>query len=85
MTADEVTEMIECALPEARVRVLTDDDTHFEAVIIAPQFAGKRALQRHQLVYAALGEKMGREIHALSISAYSPEEWQSSGGTGGPA
>ena len=50
MTADEVTELIESALPEARVRVLTDDDTHFEAVIIAPQFAGKRALQRHQLV-----------------------------------
>jgi acid stress-induced BolA-like protein IbaG/YrbA len=85
MTADEVTQLIQAALPEARIRVLTDDDTHFEAVIIAPQFAGKRSLQRHQLVYGALGSKMGREIHALSMAAYTPEEWAAAGGEPGPA
>jgi acid stress-induced BolA-like protein IbaG/YrbA len=55
---------------------VTEDDTHFEALVIAPQFEGKRPLQRHQLVYAPLGERMGREIHAMAIQAYSPAEWQ---------
>ncbi len=84
MTADEVTLLIEAGLPAARVQVLTDDDTHFEAVVIASQFEGKRSLQRHQLVYAGLGERMGREIHALSIQAYTPAEWQAAGGGDGP-
>ena len=63
----------------AQVRVQSDDDTHFEAVIVAAAFEGKRSIQRHQLVYAALGPRMGREIHALSIQAYTPQEWQASG------
>jgi acid stress-induced BolA-like protein IbaG/YrbA len=75
MTAEEVTQLIVSALPGAEVRVLTDDDTHFEAVVVASQFEGKRSIQRHQLVYAGLGARMGREIHALSIQAYTPDEW----------
>jgi acid stress-induced BolA-like protein IbaG/YrbA len=84
MNADEVTRLIEAGLPAARVEVVTDDDTHFEAVVVAPQFEGKRSLQRHQLVYAALGARMGREIHALSIQAFTPAEWQAAGGGQGP-
>jgi acid stress-induced BolA-like protein IbaG/YrbA len=76
MNADEVTRLIQAGLPDAEVRVLTDDDTHFEAVVVAAAFEGRRSLQRHQLVYAALGPLMGREIHALSIQAYTPGEWQ---------
>jgi len=74
MTADEVTLLIKAGLPAARVQVLTDDDTHFEALIVAPQFEGRRMIQRHQLVYATLGPLMGREIHALSIQAFAPSE-----------
>lgn len=74
MNAQEVQSLIELGLPGARVRVASDDDTHFEAVIVAPQFAGKRMIQRHQLVYATLGPRMGREIHALSMQALTPEE-----------
>jgi acid stress-induced BolA-like protein IbaG/YrbA len=85
MTADEVTRLIEAGLPGARVRVLTDDDTHFEAIVVAPQFEGRRSLQRHQLVYAGLGARMGGEIHALSIQAWTPAEWQAAGGGDGPA
>jgi acid stress-induced BolA-like protein IbaG/YrbA len=80
MTANEVTVLIQAALPGAQVRVLTDDDTHYEAVVVAAQFEGRRPLQRHQLVYAGLGELMGREIHALSIQAYTPAEWQAAAG-----
>jgi acid stress-induced BolA-like protein IbaG/YrbA len=74
MDANEVAELIRAGLPGADVRVQSPDGTHFAARIVAPQFAGKRALARHQLVYRALGERMGREIHALSIEAFSPEE-----------
>jgi acid stress-induced BolA-like protein IbaG/YrbA len=82
MTADEVTQLILTGLPGAEVRVLTDDDTHFEAVVVSRQFEGKRPLQRHQLVYAGLGARMGREIHALSIQAFTPDEWRIAGGAG---
>jgi len=55
MNATEVQSLIEAGLPGAQVRVSSPDDTHFEAVIVAPQFEGKRTLQRHQLVYGTLG------------------------------
>ena len=80
MTADEVTQLILSGLPDAEVRVATEDDTHFEAIVVARQFEGKRPLQRHQLVYAGLGARMGREVHALSIQAFTPDEWRIASG-----
>ena len=80
MTADEVTQLILSGLPDAEVRVATEDDTHFEAIVVARQFEGKRPLQRHQLVYAGLGARMGREVHALSIQAFTPDEWRVASG-----
>ncbi len=53
------------------------DGAHFEAVIVSPEFAGLNRVRRHQLVYAALGERMREEIHALSMKTLSPEEWSS--------
>ena len=77
MNSEQVAALIRGILPAADVRVRSGDDVHFDAVVIAAEFAGKRPLARHQLVYAGLGERMGREIHALSIKAYTPEEWAS--------
>lgn len=74
MNAAEVQSLIEAGLPGAKVQVASDDDTHFEAVIVASQFEGRRMIQRHQLVYGTLGARMGREIHALSIQALTPAE-----------
>jgi acid stress-induced BolA-like protein IbaG/YrbA len=74
MNAQDVQSLISAGLPGAQVIVESDDDTHFAARIVAPQFEGKRMIARHQLVYAALGAKMGREIHALSIEALTPGE-----------
>jgi acid stress-induced BolA-like protein IbaG/YrbA len=51
------------------------DGQHFYATIVSLEFAGKRLIQRHQLVYAALGDRMKAEIHALSIKAFTPEEF----------
>ena len=76
MNPEEVARLIRAGLPGAQVHVVSDDNTHYAARIVAAEFAGKRALARHQLVYRALGERMGREIHALSIEALTPEESQ---------
>jgi acid stress-induced BolA-like protein IbaG/YrbA len=51
------------------------DGQHFKAVIVSSAFAGKRLIQRHQLVYAALGDRMREEIHALSMKTLTPEEF----------
>jgi acid stress-induced BolA-like protein IbaG/YrbA len=55
------------------------DGQHFQALIVSAQFAGKSRVQRHQLVYAALGSRMREEIHALSMRTLTPEEWRSGG------
>lgn len=52
------------------------DGQHFNAVIVSEAFAGKRLIARHQLVYAALGDRMREEIHALSMKTLTPEEFQ---------
>ena len=52
------------------------DGQHLQAVIVSPSFAGKRLIQRHQIVYAALGDRMREEIHALSMKTLTPEEYQ---------
>jgi acid stress-induced BolA-like protein IbaG/YrbA len=51
------------------------DGTHFEAVVVSPEFEGLARVRRHQLVYAALGERMREEVHALSMTTLTPGEW----------
>lgn len=54
-------------------------ETHYKAVIVSEAFAGLRPVQRHQRVYATLGELMGR-FHALALHTYTPDEWQAQQG-----
>ena len=61
-------------MPSAEVEVESPDNTHFEALVVSAEFEGKRSLARHQMVYAALGATMGREIHALSLRTLTPQE-----------
>lgn len=77
MDPQQVADLIRRQLPEAQVDVRSDDNTHYAALLVSTAFEGLRPLARHQLVYRALGERMGREIHALSIEALTPAEWQS--------
>lgn len=74
MNPEEVARLIRAGLPGAQVQVQSEDNTHFAARVVAPQFAGKKSLARHQLVYQTLGELMGRQIHAMSIEALTPAE-----------
>ena len=79
MTPDRIADLIRAGLPGAAVRVESEDNTHFASQIVAAQFTGLRPIARHQLVYKALGALMGREIHALSIEALTPDEYQKRG------
>lgn len=74
VTPSDIEKLIAAGIPDCQVQVLSDDNTHFEAVVVAEGFVGKRPLQRHQMVYKTLGSLMGGEIHALSITALTPEE-----------
>jgi acid stress-induced BolA-like protein IbaG/YrbA len=76
MNPTEITVLIEAGFADAVVRVLSDDNTHYETVVIAEEFEGKRPLARHQLIYKTLGSLVGNEIHALSIRAFTPAEWR---------
>ena len=58
---------------------VSGDGAHFEAVIVSPQFAGLNRVRQHQLVYAALGDRMREEIHALSMTTLTPAEWSARG------
>jgi len=74
MRPSEIEDLIKAGLSGCEAQVSSDDDTHFEAVVVCAAFAGKRPLARHQMVYKTLGDLMGGEIHALSIQALTPEE-----------
>lgn len=74
-TPEQVREYISQGLNCEHLEV-SGDGSHFEAVIVSPDFEGKRLIARHQLVYAALGERMKAEIHALSMRTLTPGEYQ---------
>ena len=67
MDSTTIEQMILAGLPDSKVVVSGDDGVHFEARVSCASFKGKSTLQRHRLVYATLGEFMGREIHALAL------------------
>ena len=74
MNAHLIQQLIEAGLPGARAHVVGEDGVHFEAVVVAEAFRGKLPLARHRMVYATLGERMGGEIHALSLRTLVPGE-----------
>lgn len=75
MEVQEISALIAAGIPGCNVQV-DGDGRHFSAVVVSEAFAGKSMVQQHQLVYKTLGERMGGEIHALSIKTYTPAQWQ---------
>lgn len=76
MDPRDISTLIEQNLSGSKAEVHTDGQGHYEATVVCAAFAGKRSLQRHQMVYATLGARVGREIHALAVKTFTPEEWQ---------
>lgn len=76
MNPQIIKQLIESGLPGADVTVEGDDGTHFNANIVCELFSGKNMLQQHRMVYKALGDKIGNEIHALSFKTFTPKEYK---------
>ena len=78
VTADSVKQGIAAGLECEHLEVAGDGE-HFQALIVSRQFEGRNRVQRHQLVYKALGDRMREEIHALSMRTVTPQEWKAGG------
>ena len=74
MNSDDIKILIEASIEDAVVNVSSDDNVHFEAIVISQGFQEKSLVQRHQMVYRSLGDKMQSEIHALSLTTLTPKE-----------
>ena len=76
MTANEIEELILKTFPNAKVVIddLRGDGDHYAAQIIADEFKGKTRVQQHQMVYKAMGGKMGKELHALALNTSAPKD-----------
>lgn len=74
MDKSTIQEQLQAAFPEAHIVVSGDDGAHFHALVISAQFIGKTRIQQHKMVYQALGQQVGYDIHALSLTTKVPEE-----------
>lgn len=74
MAAEEIETLIRAAIPDARIEIvdLAGDGDHYEARVVAESFRGQPLVKQHQLVYRALGGRMGTELHALKLSTAVP-------------
>jgi acid stress-induced BolA-like protein IbaG/YrbA len=74
MQPDELKKLIEGAVDAAEVTIQGEGD-HFDATVVSAAFEGKTMVQQHQMIYAALGALMQKEIHALALHTFTPEQW----------
>ncbi len=75
MAADDIRALIAAAFPDAviEIRDLAGDGDHYAARVVSASFAGMSHIARHKAVYAALGGRMGNELHALQLTTVLPE------------
>ncbi len=76
MAAEDIEALIRAALPDAEIRIedLRGDGDHYAATVVSAAFAGLPRVRQHQLVYRALGTRMGGELHALQLTTAAPQE-----------
>lgn len=76
MEAIDIERLIHEAFPDAKVDIkdLAGDGDHYAAHVVSSAFAGKSRVQQHQMVYAALGGRMGDVLHALALTTAVPED-----------
>jgi stress-induced morphogen len=75
----EVQQMITRGIPDAQIVEVNDytgGGDHFEALVVSPSFEGKGLIERHQLVYKALGDAMRVQVHALTLKTLTPAQYQ---------
>lgn len=82
MVVEEIEVMLRAGLPGAQVIIKSNDNTHFEAVIITDEFNNKKSLERQKMVFAVLGQHITNgSIHALSLKTFTQQEWQNKCGS----
>lgn len=69
-------ESILAVLPEGAQVSVEGDSQHYSVCVVSPVFAGKSRVQQHQMIYAALGDRIGKAIHSVSIQTFTTEQWQ---------
>ena len=74
MNSNDIKALIETSIEDAVAKVSSDDNVHFNAIVISQAYHEKSLIQRHQMVYGSLGNKMESEIHALSLTTLTPKE-----------
>ena len=76
MSANEIEELILKTFPNAKIKIddLRGDGDHYAAQIITEEFKGKTRVQQHQMIYNAMGGKMGKELHALALNTSAPKD-----------
>ena len=74
VTPESIKQSIAAGLACEHVEV-AGDGTHWEALVVSPAFVGLSRIKQHQLVYAALGDRMREEVHALSMQTLTPAQW----------
>lgn len=76
MDANEIEQLIKTAFPDAQINIkdLAGDGDHYAAEVISSAFAGKSKVQQHQMVYEALGGRMGGVLHALALTTSAPAD-----------
>jgi len=75
VTPESIKQSIAAGLPCERVEV-AGDGTHWEALVVSTAFEGLSRIKQHQLVYAAMGDRMREEVHALSMQTLTPAQWE---------
>ena len=77
---DDLRGMLSQAFPKGNIQLESNDNVHFQLLIVAPEFEGKSMVEQHQMIYAALGDAMREAVHALTIRALTPAQWEAQGG-----
>ena len=75
MPIDDLRAMLEKAFPDGGVHLTSPDDHHFQCLVVSERFDGHSMVERHQMVYAAVGDAMREAVHALSLKTYTPAQW----------
>lgn len=74
-TIKDITLCIQSALPDAKVYISTNDDRHFEGVVVSSSFLGKSLVEQHRIVMTALKSLLANKLHAFALKTYTPEAW----------
>ncbi len=85
MPIEDLQAMLEGSFAGGEVRLSSPmgDNNHFQCVVVSDQFEGKTMVERHQLVYQAMGDAMAEAVHAFALKTYTPSQWENiSSGSG---